>query len=120
MGTYECPIVSCQATHQSSSRFASTVAGETWVLCSGMQSTNNTVAVRYSLDIKYSSADEVIAENRGTCDNRSVVAASAVSRTRIQQAVDASYHQPWPWSGLGVSLVNLPWSLGVMRSRQDA
>ena len=53
------------------------------------------------------------------------------SPTRVQQAIDASSHQPWPWSGLGVTLVNLLWSLGViltnvlltlgvMRSRRDA
>ena len=60
--------------------------------------------VRY----KHSSADDITAGHRGTCDNRSVVTASAGSRTRVQQALDASSQQPRPWSGLGVTLVNLP------------
>ena len=49
---------------------------------------------RRSGDTTHSSADEVTAGHRGTCGNRSVVAASAGSRTRVQQALDASYHQP--------------------------
>ena len=43
--------------------------------------------------------------------------ASAGSRTRVQQALDVSFHQPWPWSDLGVTLVNLLGNLGVMRSK---
>ena len=38
---------------------------------------------------------------------RSVEATSAGSRTRVQQVLDASSHQPWPWTGLGVTLDNL-------------
>ena len=85
-----------------------------------MQFINNTVnpffySRHISLDIKHSSADEVTADHRDTITshNRSVVAVSAGSRTRVQQALDASSHQPWPWSGLGVTLVNLLWSLRV-------
>ena len=78
------------------------------------------IAFREILRIKHGSSDEVTAGHRGTCDNRSVVTASAGSRTGVQQAMDASSHQPWPWSGLGVTLVNLLWSVGMMRSRRDA
>ena len=75
---------------------------------------------RRSGDIKHSNADGVTAGHRGTCDNRSVVAASAGSRTKGQQALNPSSHQPWPWSGVKVTLVNLRWRLGVLRSRRDA
>ena len=133
MATHDCPILNCQATHQSRSRMASTVqlihicgkgyiAGETLILCTGI---NNTAisflySRRLSWDIKHSSSDEVTAGHRDTSDNRSVVAPSVGSRTIVQQALDASSHQPWPWSGLGVTLVNLLRSLGVIRSRRDA
>ena len=53
-------------------------------------------------------------------DNHSFAAASAGLRTTVQQALDAFSHRPWPWSGLGVTQVNLLWSLDVMRSRWDA
>ena len=40
-----------------------------------------------------------------SCNNRSVVAAPAGSRTRVQQALDATSHQPWPWSYPGEPIV---------------
>ena len=60
---------------------------------------------RRSVDIKHSSTDEVPAGLRGTCDDRSVVAASTGSRTSVQQALDVPYHQPWPCSYPGQSTV---------------
>ena len=63
------------------------------------------IAFRDILRIKHSSSDEATAGHRGTCDNRSVVAASAGSRTGVQQAMGASSHQPWPWSYPGQSTV---------------
>ena len=84
-----------------------------------MQSINNTVAVR-EISNTAAALMKLLLGIEGTCGNRSVVAASAGSRTRVQQALDASYHQPRPWSGLGVTLVNLPKRVWVMRSRRDA
>ena len=96
------------------------VARETWILCTGMQPIK-TVSLflysRHSWDSKHSSVDEVTAGYRSTCGNRSVVAASAGSKTRVQQALNDSSYQPWPWSGLEVTMVNLLWSLGVMRTQ---
>ena len=103
--THDCPVVHRQAMHQRRSRMASTVqltytsavklvAGEAWLLCTGMQPINTVSPFLYnrlSRDIKHSSADEVTAGYRATCENHSIVAASAGSQTRVQQALDDSW-----------------------------
>ena len=62
------------------------VAGEPWVLCTGILSINTVSPFLYSRlsgDIKHISADEVTAGYRETCENHGVVAASAGSQTRV-------------------------------------
>ena len=102
MVTHEYPIVGFQATHESRSRMTSTVQlthtcskGCSWrdvILCTELQFINNKVAVR---KISNTGAQmKLLLAIVRYMYNRSVVAASAGSRTRVQQALDASYHQP--------------------------
>ena len=62
------------------------VALEPWILCTGMQPINTVSPFLYSRlsrDIKHSSANEVTAGYQATCENHSVIAASAGSQTRV-------------------------------------
>ena len=90
------------------------VAGETWILCSGMQSINSTVAVR---DISNTAALTKL-----QLDIEVHVTTAALSPPLPARGLGSSRSSTLPTisHGLGVSLVNLPWSLGVMRSRRDA
>ena len=134
MATHDCPVVHCQAMHQRRSRMASAVqltytsavkpvAGETWILCTGMQPIN---ALSFTAAFREISSTVALMKLLLAIEQHVKTAAlwpplpSAVSQTRVQQALDVpptSHGLEWPWSYPGQSTV---WSLGVMRSGRDA